>query len=1002
LFVEQLEDRRVLSGFTTGPLVQVSGDSPLADCHDQFGDSPETLHLEVEPWLAVNPTNPDNLVSAWIQDQARGHVAGVSLDGGKTWESVVIPGLTICTGGDDYQVTDPWLTFGPTGVLYASGTTFNPDGTNALVVSKSIDGGLSWNEPVTVIAESNGARFNDKGSITADPDDPNLVYATWSRFSNSNQAPTWFSRSTDGGQSWEPARKIFDGQGSDVNFAHQILVLPDGTLANIFQRDVWTNDAGGIGHYDMEIAVLRSSDKGGTWEGPVKVADQLAKCDTRQRICFATDPDTGAFVRSGDMPDVAVDPHSGALYVVWEDARFGNFQYPSIAFSMSTDGGLTWSEPIQVNQTPTDLPPDNQQALHPSVHVNADGVVGVTYYDFRFNTLEEDGVPTDYWFAYADAGTDLTDPASWTNELRVTTRSFDLHDAFYLNQAGFRRGYFIGDYEGLASVGDDFLTLFIQPGKQEGDHGSVFFRRVRATGPAEATTATLLLQNAEVTSHATPAATPLPLGFDENEQTELTIRDSIMAAGDVDRFEIELSVGDVIGATVQAHGQLNPTVSLVQSDDTLLWFNDDHSSLGSSWFLPQESPLPKLNSNSTDSILQYVIDQPGTYFIDVAAVGGSVGEYVMDLVLARPGMESEPAGSTQILYLDFNGATVQSSRFIGGSGLKRLSPLRDFLPNWGLTAANEDMVIDVVLATVRENLSEDVRSSKVNGDYAESGTPGEFNIQMLNSRDNPEFDGLFGTHPYLSRVVVGGSTGELGLFTVAQAQGVDVGNFLFTDDAVVMLDWLGAPAGAHPASLNQYKVHPSSSKAEFVGTALGVLASHEASHNFGNWHTDQLSPSPNIMDTRPVRHLVPGGVFGHPSGPDLDFGLDTLADEATLEGQVNTLNVIAFGLSTGTLLAAPGSKDMQPLLAATSVHASSDDELPFASSGSNSVGAFVAKELSLASTPDDVQRVPSGSRWPLTEERPTSASEEDSALTAFLEEGLLSDSLLAELVGDLS
>jgi len=365
-------------------------------------------------------------------------------------------------------------------------------------------------------------------------------------------------------------------------------------------------------------------------------------------------------------------------------------------------------------------------------------------------------------------------------------------------------------------------------------------------------------------------------------------------------------------------------------------------------------------------------------------------------------MESEPAGSTQILYLDFNGATVQSSRFIGGSGLKRLSPLRDFLPNWGLTAANEDMVIDVVLATVRENLSEDVRSSKVNGDYAESGTPGEFNIQILNSRDNPEFDGLFGTHPYLSRVVVGGSTGELGLFTVAQAQGVDVGNFLFADDAVVMLDWLSAPAGAHPASLNQYRIHPSSSKAEFVGTALGVLASHEASHNFGNWHTDQLSPSPNIMDTRPVRHLVPGGVFGHPSDPDLDFGLDTLADEATLDGQVNTLNVIAFGLSTGTALAAPGIGQTQLLLAAAPPQTAAGDELLVTPSGSNGAEALVGQKLFLASAPDDDQRMPSGSRTPLRDEGRTSASVEDSALTVLLEEGLLSDSLLGELVGDLS
>jgi hypothetical protein len=395
----------------------------------------------------------------------------------------VIPGLTICSEGSYQQVTDPWLTFGPNGALYASGTRFNPDGSNSLVVSKSLDGGLTWTDPVTVIEENNGARVNDKGSITADPFDSNLVYLTWSRISNSEHGPTWFSRSTDGGHSWEPARKLFDDIGKYADFAHQILVLPDGTLVNIFHREFWRNDAGGVGHYDREIAILRSPDKGVTWEGPIKIADQLSMNDTRQPTAFASDPDTGASIRTrNDMPDVAVDPNNGNLYVVWEDARFGDFQYPSIALAMSTDGGFTWSEPIQVNQTPTDLHPNNQQALHPSVHVNADGTVGVTYYDFRFNTLQEEGVPTDYWLVHADAPTDLTNPANWSNEVRLTDESFNLQDAFYLGQSGFRSGYFIGDYEGLASDGRDFLTLFIQPGEQEDDHGSVFFRRVRATG----------------------------------------------------------------------------------------------------------------------------------------------------------------------------------------------------------------------------------------------------------------------------------------------------------------------------------------------------------------------------------------------------------------------------------------------------------------------------------------------------------------------------------------
>lgn len=74
----------------TGPLVQVSGPSPFADCPPAHLD--EVLPKgEVEPYVAANPTNPANVVGLWMQDRFRGLVAGMSLDGGVTWRQVVLP-----------------------------------------------------------------------------------------------------------------------------------------------------------------------------------------------------------------------------------------------------------------------------------------------------------------------------------------------------------------------------------------------------------------------------------------------------------------------------------------------------------------------------------------------------------------------------------------------------------------------------------------------------------------------------------------------------------------------------------------------------------------------------------------------------------------------------------------------------------------------------------------------------------------------------------------------
>src|SRR5262249_40177608 len=142
--LEALEDRTVPS---TGPLVAISVPDPLAGCqHDQEWQYPHgTRDTEVEPWLAVNPTNPNNIVAIWIAHDFCGDVASVTLDGGTTWQNVAIPGISKCTGGTANNGSDPWLAFAPNGALYAA--TFSDEGTD---ISRSLDGGLTWSSPINV------------------------------------------------------------------------------------------------------------------------------------------------------------------------------------------------------------------------------------------------------------------------------------------------------------------------------------------------------------------------------------------------------------------------------------------------------------------------------------------------------------------------------------------------------------------------------------------------------------------------------------------------------------------------------------------------------------------------------------------------------------------------------------------------------------------------------------------------------------------------------------
>src|SRR5262249_90191 len=97
------------------------------------------------------------------------------------------------------------------------------------------------------------------------------------------------------------------------------------------------------------------------------------------------------------------------------------------------------------------------------------GTVAVTSYDFRNDRPGFGFVATDYWLVHADATADLTNPASWHDELRLTDRSFNLWDATVAPE-----GYFLGDYEGLAAFGNSLGAFSSMPTKK--DFNNVFFR----------------------------------------------------------------------------------------------------------------------------------------------------------------------------------------------------------------------------------------------------------------------------------------------------------------------------------------------------------------------------------------------------------------------------------------------------------------------------------------------------------------------------------------------
>jgi hypothetical protein len=232
---------------------------------------------------------------------------------------------------------------------------------------------------------------------------------------------------------------------------------------------------------------MRSTNAGRTWSKPVFV-DQLGTIGVR-------DPRDDHGVRTGDItPEIAVDPRPGTddVYLVWQDARFSGGQADQVAFAKSGDGGATWTPSKRISQNP------DVQAFTPSIRVDANGRVGVTYYDFTSDTVASPTLDTDYWFARStNAGN------TFGARERVTPASFDMRTA------PDAVGFFTGDYEGLTSAGSVFEPFAVVANSGNAANPTdVFATRVHAPFGGSVAAQAPAQNGAGVAPQRTPGRTP--------------------------------------------------------------------------------------------------------------------------------------------------------------------------------------------------------------------------------------------------------------------------------------------------------------------------------------------------------------------------------------------------------------------------------------------------------------------------------------------------------------
>jgi len=312
-----------------------------------------------------------------------------STDGGVTWTAN--KKLT----WDSRVPSLPNIAVDPSGSLHLFWHT-NDAAYSDIYYKKSTDGGNSWtgNKRLTWTQD------NESPEIAVDSSG-NLHLAWYSPLGLN--LDTFYRKSTDGGSTWTPSKRITFTFGQDSAFPVIIADL-SGNIHVVWEEHVWVDDT--------RIHYKKSSDNGATWSTSKKLSwiagesrhprmaiDSSGHLHVvyfnapsiyeglQYEVYYRESTDAGDTWTAGkrltwnsvpdEHPAIAVDSTDN-LHLVWEeDAPWAS----DIFCKSSTDGGDTWSSSQNLANTSLD-------SLHPRMASETSGNIHLVWYDYTPGNCE--------------------------------------------------------------------------------------------------------------------------------------------------------------------------------------------------------------------------------------------------------------------------------------------------------------------------------------------------------------------------------------------------------------------------------------------------------------------------------------------------------------------------------------------------------------------------------------------------------------------------------------
>ncbi len=426
LEVEALEDRILLS----------------LDCPVGFRDTNE-------PFIAVNPLDPANVVVSDVNQQLRISQLRISTNGGSSFPTSVaataVPGFR--RGGDDVLAFDGanhlyWTYL--EGQLNAAGTADAiPQRARVMVQQVNPTTGALMGAAVNV---SGGIANNDDKpwiAVDANPNSPfaGNIYVVWTRL---DTGTVEFSRSTTAaGTGAINGFSAPAGISSEATFVwpSHVAVATNGELYVAYHE----NTGGSNTTADQHIEVIRDTTGGAALQAGLPLGAGTTKTEFNAGVTMnvQSSPATAnqvPFVRSwmqgAVQPFILTDPvRPSNVYIAYNSDPDGSFTAgdPGDVFlARSEDNGAHWSSFVPVSHGP-----GGSLQAYPNASIDQFGNIAVTWYDTRGNTMinpdgvlgdtsQPGGVSDDHYAMNVFASTSTDGGVTFSDDFRVN----DLNNSF--------------------------------------------------------------------------------------------------------------------------------------------------------------------------------------------------------------------------------------------------------------------------------------------------------------------------------------------------------------------------------------------------------------------------------------------------------------------------------------------------------------------------------------------------------------------------------------------